>query len=161
MCKHWHNTRAQNSTPCCLHVKTISHLLNSLIYANSFVLFNFVASFSSFCRLLSIPPTPILVKTALASTAHLTHSLPPPQDHFPEVSASVTVVRAPWSVVKLYELLKPWLSQHVQQKVPGRHITRRSKEPPRPTPHATWRLLVATPPSLCRRVSAGLSEKDS
>eukprot|EP00913_Durusdinium_trenchii_P030971 g29008.t1 len=39
------------------------------------------------------------------------------QDHFPEVSASVTVVRAPWSVVKLYELLKPWLSQHVQQKV--------------------------------------------
>ncbi|CAL1155408.1 unnamed protein product [Cladocopium goreaui] len=39
------------------------------------------------------------------------------QEHFPEVSATVTVVRAHWSVVALYEILKPWLTEHVQQKV--------------------------------------------
>jgi len=39
------------------------------------------------------------------------------QDHFPEVSASVTVVRAHWSVVALYDILKPWLTEHVQNKV--------------------------------------------
>ena len=38
------------------------------------------------------------------------------EEHFPEVLATVTVVRAHWSVVALYEILKPWLTEHVQQK---------------------------------------------
>ena len=42
--------------------------------------------------------------------------LPSFKEHFPEVSATVTVVRAHWSVVALYEILKPWLTEHLQQK---------------------------------------------
>lgn len=38
------------------------------------------------------------------------------EDHFPEVSATVTVVKAHWSVVALYDILKPWLTEHVQSK---------------------------------------------
>ena len=38
------------------------------------------------------------------------------KEHFPEVSATVTVVRAHWSVVALYDVLKPWLTEHVQDK---------------------------------------------
>jgi len=39
------------------------------------------------------------------------------ENHFPEVSATVTVIRAPLSVRTLYGLVRPWLTTHVQQKV--------------------------------------------
>lgn len=45
---------------------------------------------------------------------HIVHVI---ERHFPEVSRSVTVVRAPWSVVSLYNIVSPWLSQDVQKKV--------------------------------------------
>ncbi|CAE7031919.1 unnamed protein product, partial [Symbiodinium sp. CCMP2456] len=41
---------------------------------------------------------------------HIVHVI---ERHFPEVSRSVTVVRAPWSVVSLYNIVSPWLSQDV------------------------------------------------
>jgi len=39
------------------------------------------------------------------------------EDHFPEITMSVIVVRAPWSVVTLYSIVRPWLTKHVQEKV--------------------------------------------
>ncbi|CAE7426354.1 sec14, partial [Symbiodinium pilosum] len=45
---------------------------------------------------------------------HIVHLI---ERHFPEVSQSVTVVRAPWSVVSLYNIVTPWMSELVQKKV--------------------------------------------
>eukprot|EP00439_Symbiodinium_sp_Y106_P077928 s65_g16.t2 len=54
---------------------------------------------------------------------HIVHVI---ERHFPEVSRSVTVVRAPWSVVSLYNIVSPWLSQDVQ--MPGRSEETLSEE---------------------------------
>ena len=57
---------------------------------------------------------------------HVIELLDCSEDHFPEVSATVTVVRAHWSVVALYDILKPWLTEHVQNKAPKWHRLRRA-----------------------------------
>ena len=57
---------------------------------------------------------------------HVIELLDCSEDHFPEVSATVTVVRAHWSVVALYDILKPWLTEHVQNKAPKWHSLRRA-----------------------------------
>jgi len=37
--------------------------------------------------------------------------------YFPEVTASVTVVRAPWAAAKLFTMVRPWLTQTMQDKI--------------------------------------------